>query len=503
MWVARLAGTAVARQPSRARPVLTRDAARVARANAATSAPKVRARAKPSPTPLGATKAKKAAEKESPNRPVRRAGLGPHEWKADHARAVVRNEPSGQAARRTPQPGGQQPDMGQRAKAKPAVYSSGTVAPGSAASRRASRPIDPAGEDKRQRLLEQFPYPVEPAGAPAASSALEPRVQTRPRALPCLDLSGSGAGVATGMASPPPDGGVAAASSSAAAAPAPALASTDPAQVTAELGAQQVAAYMQSSPQMQRLQQPWLEQSQHVVAQQVEMERMYRFGIGNGKGKGRGARKRGVRRQRFHSPLPLPRARDEGATRRRLWLKNGVFCAVRLSWAKNCLGGAAGPRPPPTAPPAGGSHRSSSRHAGDAHVLMCMSPKAARSGPTSRPGTTLRVGSVGFAPSLPFRCSSSVLPTPSPGAWGPARRTRGVWARPVHEGSVQRLGGHLFRRLGAGVGRVLAPLGVGRQDLARLRAGPRLRTLALLRAAADAALCGLLVRRTAARIGPG
>lgn len=49
------------------------------------------------------------------------------------------------------QPAGQDPDLGQMVGAQPVVYSSGAVAPGSAATREASRPLDPPGNHRRLR----------------------------------------------------------------------------------------------------------------------------------------------------------------------------------------------------------------------------------------------------------------------------------------------------------------------------------------------------------------
>lgn len=211
----------------------------------------------------------------------------------------------------------------------------------------------------------------------------ETRESARPRCVPALDLSGSGAGVAMGETSQPPIGG-AAASSSPAAAPAPALAS-------AELVAQQVAADIQSSPQME------------------ETERVYRFGIGTGEGNGKGGKGRGGTVQAMALHAPASRPRDEGSTRRRSGLKTGVFYAIRLS-----LGGKSAERIGGASPPVGRpsrwrqpaphwTFRPSSRHARDAqhrgmHVATTIGPSSKKS-----PGRSSGWGV------WPIRCSSQTV----------------------------------------------------------------------------------------------
>lgn len=128
------------------------------------------------------------------------------------------------------------PELGQQAKSKPAVYSSGAVPSGSAEPRRASSSPYHGADDKRRRLGEQLRHPVDPTGAPAAVVAPEPRAQGRPSNVPKLDLMGAGSGATagtTGSAAPADS----AASSSAAAVPAPAPTPAGPADVGGAGGA--------------------------------------------------------------------------------------------------------------------------------------------------------------------------------------------------------------------------------------------------------------------------
>lgn len=198
-----------------------------------------------------------------------------------------------QAARQaSAQPPVHAPELGQRAQAKPAIYSSGATPLASAAPRKASRPPDRGADDQRRRVQEPFQYPVESTGAPAASAAPEPRAQTRPSVVPKLAPSGTGLGATPSATGPTASAGDAASSSSAAAL-APSQSATHPNGVTADLVAQQVAADLASHPQMQELQrlpQMWNEQGEGMANQQAELERIYRFGIGKGRGKGNGSK---------------------------------------------------------------------------------------------------------------------------------------------------------------------------------------------------------------------